>query len=344
MKKNLRIFIATLTLVTAMSTPVFATPISGQAQNQQLEDKIFKITQKIEKYDMEIEHALDEIQNNEKQLKTIQEETLLTEDTLNLIEKELENEQQLFNKRMRAMYISGFDVYLDVLFKSKGFSDLLTRVSALNNIIKFNNEIIASVKLKQEDLNIKQNKLNEERTKLLTLNQENTRKIANFEATKVEQSKLIDEIKQQETLLVSEADESLLQLASTNQRASRGGEVPSSSNEVLQYAYKFLGTPYVWGGTTPSGFDCSGFTQYVYKNFGVSLGRTTKHQIKNGVGISRSELQPGDLVFYGEGGVPNHMGIYVGNGKYIHSPQTGDVVKISNYDRPDYITARRVMN
>lgn len=352
MTKNLRVFIATFALVTVMSSPVLATPISGQAQNQQLEDKIFKATQKIEKYDMEIEHALDEIENNEKQLKIIEEETSFTEVNLKQLEKDLEQEQLLFNKRMRAMYISGFDVYLDVLFEAKSFSDFITRISALTDIIKFNNEITSSVKLKQEELNTKQVKLSEEKNKLLTLNEENTKKIAYFETTKAEQSKLIEETKQQEILLAPVVEETPPQTASiiqsepstSNQRPSRGGEAPVSSNAVLEYAYQFLGTPYLWGGTTPAGFDCSGFTQYVYKNFGVSLGRTTKHQIKDGVAVSRSDLQPGDLVFYGEGGVPSHMGIYVGNGKYIHAPQTGEVVKISKYDRPDYITARRVMN
>ncbi|MBV4419305.1 C40 family peptidase [Clostridium tyrobutyricum] len=122
------------------------------------------------------------------------------------------------------------------------------------------------------------------------------------------------------------------------------GAVPVSSNAVVAYASNFLGTPYLWGGTTPAGFDCSGFTQYVYRHFGINLGRTTYNQIKDGYAVSRDELQPGDLVFYGQGGSPSHMGIYIGNGMYIHAPRTGDVVKISPYNRSDYITARRVMN
>ncbi|WP_242873044.1 C40 family peptidase [Clostridium magnum] len=97
------------------------------------------------------------------------------------------------------------------------------------------------------------------------------------------------------------------------------------------------------GGTSPStGFDCSGFTQYIYKHFGISIGRTTYDQINDGVAVSRDQLEPGDLVFYGKGGNPTHMGIYIGNGAYIHSPRTGDVIKISPADRGDYITARRV--
>ncbi len=101
----------------------------------------------------------------------------------------------------------------------------------------------------------------------------------------------------------------------------------ASGQDIVSYAKKFLGTPYVWGGTTPSGFDCSGFVQYVYKNCaGISLPRTSQAQINVGTPVSRSQLQPGDLVFPSTG----HVGIYVGNGQMIHSPQTGDVVKISS--------------
>ncbi|MGB5823412.1 MAG: NlpC/P60 family protein [Proteocatella sp.] len=93
---------------------------------------------------------------------------------------------------------------------------------------------------------------------------------------------------------------------------------------VLSIARQYLGVPYRWGGTTPSGFDCSGFTSYVYRQLGVSLPRTSYSQSRSGTSISRSNLQPGDLV-YG----PGHVGIYVGNGSYIHAPSPGQSVKIS---------------
>ncbi|HEY5561302.1 MAG TPA: C40 family peptidase, partial [Clostridiaceae bacterium] len=115
-----------------------------------------------------------------------------------------------------------------------------------------------------------------------------------------------------------------------------------SSNNIIAYASNFLGIKYLWGGTSPStGFDCSGFTQYVFAHFGIRIGRTTSDQINNGFGVSRSDLQPGDLVLFGTNG-PSHVGIYVGNGTYINAPHTGDVIKISSVDRSDFITGRRV--
>lgn len=116
----------------------------------------------------------------------------------------------------------------------------------------------------------------------------------------------------------------------------------SQNNKIIAYASKFLGTPYIWGGTTPNGFDCSGFVQYVYAYFGIHLGRTTWDQIEDGVAVPKDQLQPGDIVFFGEGGNPTHEGIYVGDNEYIHAPRTGEVVKISSFNGSDYITARRV--
>ncbi|WP_286909892.1 NlpC/P60 family protein [Clostridium sp. UBA1652] len=123
---------------------------------------------------------------------------------------------------------------------------------------------------------------------------------------------------------------------------SRGGNVAptnssASSSTLLSIAYSKLGAKYVYGANGPNVFDCSGFTQYVFKQVGISLSRTTFTQINDGVPVSYSDLQPGDLVFTS----PGHMGIYVGGGQIIHAPQTGDVVKVSKIW--SFYAARRVM-
>lgn len=108
-------------------------------------------------------------------------------------------------------------------------------------------------------------------------------------------------------------------------------------NSIIDMAESFLGTPYIWGGTTPKGFDCSGFVQYVYNKNGYSITRTTYTQWANdGVRVSRSDLRPGDLVYFGYGNSPSHVGLYIGNGKMIHSPRTGDVIKYSTIESGYY--------
>jgi len=97
----------------------------------------------------------------------------------------------------------------------------------------------------------------------------------------------------------------------------------SSGNNVIDTAQQFLGVPYVWGGSSPSGFDCSGFVQYVFARCGIDLPRTADVQATAGIPVSKAELQPGDLVFFAGDYVNiSHVGIYVGNGKMIHASTT----------------------
>jgi len=96
-----------------------------------------------------------------------------------------------------------------------------------------------------------------------------------------------------------------------------------NGSDIVEYAKQFIGVPYVWGGTTPSGFDCSGLVQYVYRHFGINISRTTKTQINDGREVDRNHLQLGDLVFPTNG----HVTLYIGNGQVLHAPQPGDRVK-----------------
>lgn len=130
---------------------------------------------------------------------------------------------------------------------------------------------------------------------------------------------------------------------STKPNVPNRGDGSGSAMDVVNYARQFKGTPYVWGGTTPSGFDCSGFTSYVYRNAaGISIPRTSGSQAGVGTYIgSKSDLQPGDLVFFGS--PTHHVGIYTGNGNYIHSPRTGDVVKEVPMSRSDFTHGRRLL-
>ena len=98
-----------------------------------------------------------------------------------------------------------------------------------------------------------------------------------------------------------------------------------NGSDIVNYAKKFINVPYKFGGSNPSGFDCSGLVQYVYNNFGIHISRTTKTQINDGKEVGRNQLQLGDLVFPSN----NHVTIYIGNGQVLHAPQPGESVKIS---------------
>ncbi len=119
--------------------------------------------------------------------------------------------------------------------------------------------------------------------------------------------------------------------------------------QVVTTAKKYLGVPYVYGGASPQGFDCSGLVQYVFKELGVSLNRVAADQTAHGTPVTKDQLCPGDIVFFhntSKYDTINHVGIYVGDGNFIHAPQTGDVVKITTMDSGYYartfVAARRI--
>ena len=113
-------------------------------------------------------------------------------------------------------------------------------------------------------------------------------------------------------------------------------ENPIAGN-LIDTADDYLGVPYVWGGTSPSGFDCSGLVQYVCSLNGISIPRVADDQLHGpGTYVSRAQLEPGDLVFFGSGDYASHVGMYVGDGMMIHAPHTGDVVRYTSIDSSYY--------
>ncbi len=125
---------------------------------------------------------------------------------------------------------------------------------------------------------------------------------------------------------------------------SRDGAVAREQIELVGFARGLLGVPYVYGGTSPqSGFDCSGFVQFVYAHFGIDLPHSSGAQSVFGRHVARAALRPGDLVFFDDLG---HVGIYVGNGLFIHAPHTGSTVSIDSlagWYSATYDGARRIL-
>ena len=139
--------------------------------------------------------------------------------------------------------------------------------------------------------------------------------------------------------------ETKTQTASSNTETTKETTSSQTGSSVISYAKQFLGSKYVYGGTTASGFDCSGFTQYVYKHFGVTLNRTAAAQYSNGTSVTN--LQAGDLVMFGKSGI-NHVGIYIGGNTFIHAANPGRGVTTdtlaSGYYKTNYVGARRILN
>lgn len=145
----------------------------------------------------------------------------------------------------------------------------------------------------------------------------------------------------------SSSDSDSSETPSTPSAPSDDYDSSSLGAQIATYAQKFVGYPYVYGGTSPSGFDCSGFVQYIYRQFGYSINRTATAQLANGYYVSYDSLIPGDLVFFGSGSSASHVGMYIGGGEFVHAANSRSGVKISSLSESwyaaRYIGARRIV-
>jgi len=237
---------------------------------------------------------------------------------------------------------------------SGSFTDLIDRVEYVQRMSDAEGELLAEVQKAEHEIQVRQAKLKVDEKKSEKLVAEATQHKADIQAAVNArqqmlgglQSDLAQAIRDRQARLDRIAREKAAALAAAQQQqeqaaataaaaASSGGgggniPVPPSSTlggQAVAIAERYLGVPYVWGGASPSGFDCSGLTMYVYSQLGVSLPHNAAAQYLSLPHVSESDLQPGDLVFFD--GL-NHVGIYIGGGSIIHAPHTGTVVQISS--------------
>ncbi|MBZ9606252.1 NlpC/P60 family protein [Clostridium estertheticum] len=372
MRKKIISLIVTIGLAATINIQVLADPLSDKLSNQKgrleeqkneykkIQDNVADIEISIEKLDSTIGKMGIEVDKTKDKIGETQKQIEKTTKDIQVAEANIKEEEDLFNKRMRSMYMNGADSYLEVLLDSEGVEDLISRVDNIKKIVEYDNKIIGQLTAEKSKIENKKVVLEAEKTKLLVLKTDNENKIGKLKEKKQEQDALIKEAEKKKQLYAGKisdgqatVDATMKQIqqirdnaaktAQSNVTPSRGsGSASLSSNAIVAYASNYLGTPYVWGAAGPEYFDCSGFMQHIYNHFGVSLSRTTYTQINEGSYVSREALQPGDLIFFGSASDPHHVGMYVGNNSYIHAPRTGDVIKISELTRGDYLTARRV--
>ncbi|EPY2278705.1 NlpC/P60 family protein [Clostridium sporogenes] len=351
MNKKVLSAVIALALAVSINAKVMAAPSNGQAH-----DKTLELEEKIQNMDNSIQGLMYKIEDNNKDIEKNKEDISKLGKDIEKAQKQIESREDLFNKRVRAMYISGFDSYADIILESEGLSDLITRVDTVKKVMGFDQGVIKELKTKKEEIKEKKVALDKKSTEIVQLKAENEKKLSSMKSEKSKQELVLTNLRKESERKAAEAAQRQAderQAAQSSVSQSRGGssvsvEAPASSGssssssssskpsnpappavhgDVVGYAMQFQGVPYVWGGTSPSGFDCSGFVQYVYRNAaGIELPRDTYGQIGAGTRVSQDQLQPGDLVFPHTG----HVGIYIGGGQMIHAPQTGDVVKISS--------------
>lgn len=332
MRVLLTLILALLIILSVPKKIVKADPVNDfETEIQMLDNDISKSMRKIQDLNKNVEKTEFDIEKKKGEIIKAQEE--------------MEKQEKLLGERLKAWYKSygnnRLSQYVEILASTESLSDFFVRIDSINKMNKMDKKVAKELQSKkkvfereEEELKLLKVKIEDDRkeskNELLTLEEKKKEVVKKLEAYKKEQERL-----RQEEIIKN-----------NSQKGDKTPiDVPATGTvkDVIDLALSFRGVPYVWGGESPSGFDCSGLVQYCYGKYGYRLPRVSEDQQNAYKTVANDEIKPGDLVFWGR--PAHHVGIYIGNGQYVHAPHTGDVVKVSSiYDRPITSAARVISN
>jgi cell wall-associated NlpC family hydrolase len=327
-----------------------------------------QVLAQINRLDASLERARTAYEASTQKLHTIDHNLAINKVGLHAARANLKASQAALLQRLRLIYVSRDDQStLGVMLGAKSISDLVTRIEAVQSVSSQDVAVMNQVvKFKRQVTRHERALVRAHRQQTALVRQRAAAK-SRISSELGHQQRLLSSIKDQIAHLIAvdraralaaaaaaraQYDQAQQAAALQTQSAVIGatastpdGSVapPSQYGGVVGIAMHYLGVPYVWGGSSPSGFDCSGFVMYVYAQMGVSLPHYTGAQWNVGVPVSRGDLQPGDLVFFDGLG---HVGIYIGGNQFIHAPHTGTVVQVaslSGWYSATYDGARRIL-
>lgn len=358
--RNSKLLKITLTAAVALTFASFSES-SAKADTQA---DIDAITQKIK----DTEKSIKEGQEKLSKLEDLQYQKSVEIDGL---KKNIKARKAQLARQARAAQVNNAGSMIDFVSKSKNLSEAISRTFTVATLVHANNQAVAQQKADQEkvaadkavvdkaaadqtqankNFNNDLAKLAVQKTQLEVkkANEDEAARKAAQEAEKKarEAAEKVADAKNERdaqnalkdannaVASVTKSDNNNVAAQASTQQTSNTSAAPAAKyGSVVGYALSFQGVPYVWGGESPAGFDCSGLVKYVFAAFGKNFQHSVAAQKAACTPISESQLQPGDLVFWGTG----HVGIYIGGGNFVHAPTTGDHVKVTsmNYYHPD---------
>lgn len=327
-------FICLLCAAAVAAAPLTAVATPAESKRQQAE----RVRAEIAALDEKIEIAAEEYNDAQLAYEAVTGKLRKTERHL----KDLSAQQRSLEKRLgtraHEMYREGPLGTLDLLFGATTFEDFVTAWDLLKSMNQQDAEAVAALKQTRSELAKSQAELKRQQAEARRHRDVMAARKRSIEAQLAERKRRLAGLEAE--IAAIEAEERERERRSWTPPADLGDPVRAPRGSVVEIALSKLGAPYRWGASGPDAFDCSGFTMWVYAQVGVSLPHSSRAQYGCGERVSRANLRPGDLVFFGRSRI-HHVGIYIGGNRYVHAPHTGDVVRISSLDRADYVGACR---
>jgi len=354
----LYLLLATLGIPVAAAAPSTSTSIllqgESKAQVESLQTQAAAVQSEIAGLDVKLEQLSESYNEVALRLEQTNQDLAAMRRRLQDTHVTYDYRRAQVDERLVASYKAGNNSFLEILMATDDFTSFVKRLILLYHVTTQDQQLVEKTAYALDDLSSLEAEVDAKKSEELGLREELEQRRGEIETTLAERQATLDGLDGRIAQLVEqerqrqEAERQRLEAELRSKITGwqmYDGPLPQAGDDVLnqfvQTAAAYLGIPYVWAGARPStGMDCSGFTSYVFAQHGIALPHYSGYQAQMGVSVQPNDIEPGDLLAFGS--PVHHVGIYIGEGKFVHSPHTGDVVKISLLsDRTDVNTIRR---